>query len=608
MILFITYVENNLININPPEAPKKKALAGNSQNNQTSVYDNMKKEDLIFKLKEFEEKLKLEKEDKKKQIELKNKELEAKDKIIFSIGGTNKKLLAELEDLKKEVDDKLDKIGMRQLVEKEREIEKKKREVPYEQVLKVKEKELKNTMNLLEILKKDKENLQKNFEEKTDVKRIRALEDKLKEEEFRNNQLEIEIKLNKNLKDEHNKCEQMRENFEKERKTIFNEIKFVKDMNKQLIQKVKEEEERQIKKQNYIANSNSQQKSENNLINNNNNNSTKNNNSDNNNNNNEENSNESNNNNSSSKRNSRNINLPNINKFSNKLNSNKSLARSKELNLDKYWKQLDNADKAPQNKTDPEKNASLAASPNTAKKSINKLESKKKNLADRQKFSVSLSHKTFKLDNEENAVKLFGIEEKEILLKILPSNEVEKLEKKFEFVQKSKITLEKKFHLETKQLSKKVTELDERLEYTNLHNKELEQRNKILGYQINEHKSENRIFSKKLHELNGNVNSSKSALKQKEEENKMLVLKVQEMQKSLNELSSGQEKSGVGYNNINSNKNNEEIGRERRNNSDTDENREFNAEGDNNEENEHIENEDGEENEFADDAGNEDDN
>jgi hypothetical protein len=575
----------------------------------------MKKEELILKIKEFEEKLKLEKEEKKKQQEQKNKELEAKDKIIISLGSTNKKLLSELEELKKEVDDKLDKIGMKQISEKERDMQRKKKELPYEQVLKVKEKELKNTMNLLEILKKDKESLQKNLEEKVDSKKTRALEDKLKEEEFRNNQLEIEIKLSKNLRDEHNKCEQIHENFEKERKNFQGEIKFYKDKNKDLMQKVKEEEEKQNKMHNYLANINSQkienfQKS-NNINSNNNNKNNKNNN------NYEENNNE--NNNSSSN----NLNLPNINKYSSKRfsnnnnNINNNLARSKEINLEKYWKLLDTADKVPQNNTDgrlsegrspnPERNEALYGK---SKKSISKLEQpKKNNFADRQKFSNSLSHKTFKLsDSEENTAKLFGMEEKEILLKILPSNEVEKLEKKFEMMQKNKIALEKKLQLDTKLLTKKASELDERLEYTNLHNKELEHRNKILGYQINEHKNENKIVSRKLNEMNLNASNSKILLRQKEEENRMLVLKVQEMQKSFNEMGNG-EKSSVNNIVINDDRDNRNRGIKNSPYSETEENsNRYGNNEENNLENENLENEDGEENEINEDAGNEEDN
>ncbi len=229
-----------------------------------------------------------------------------------------------------------------------------------------------------------------------------------------------------------------------------------------------------------------------------------------------------------------NLNLPNINDFNGKNGSKLNIRKSKEFNLEKYWKLLDTADKISQNYTDGKLFEKTPAKEfNKNKKSINKFDNKN-NFADRQKFSVSLSHKAFKVDNEENMQNLFGIEEKEILLKILPNTEVDKLEKKFELMQKSKIAIEKKFQLDTKLLTKKVSELEERLEYTNLHNKELEQRNKILGYQINEHKNENKIVLRKLNELNNNFSNVRNSVRQKEEENKLLILKVQEMQKIVN--------------------------------------------------------------------------
>lgn len=504
------------MNAEGPKKPAQDKKGGNiiNQENKLGVYDNMRKEDLITKLKDIEEKFKAEKEDKKKQIESKNKELESKDKLIFSIGGTNKRLLNELDDLKKEVDEKLDKIGMKQLAEKEKEIQKKKRELPYEQVLKVKEKELKNTMNLLEIIKKDKESLQKNLEEKGDLKRLRELEDKLKEEENKNHQLELEIKLCNKLKDEHNKCEALRESYEKEKKTFINEIKFYKDKNKELNSKMKEEEEKQTKLHNYLTNLRSEGISlsgiNNNSINSGN----------------------------PQRQGSSDLNLPNIN--AKIRGSTNNMARSRDLNLEKYWKLLDKADKTHNNPSDGESKAAekspsgkelINISNKNNKLTIKKFDNKK-NFSDRQKFSISLSHKTFKVDNEENTQKLFGKEERDIIIKLLPNNEVDKLEKKFELIQRTKIALEKKFQIESKVLSKKVSELEERLEYTNLHNKELEQRNKILGYQINEHKNETKILTRKINEMNTNNSNLKLSLKQKEEENKILVLKVAEYQKA----------------------------------------------------------------------------
>ena len=187
--------------------------------------------------------------------------------------------------------------------------------------------------------------------------------------------------------------------------------------------------------------------------------------------------------------------------------------------------------------------------------------------------------------SEEDTMKLFGKEEKDILLKLLPQNEVDKLEKKFELVQKTKIASDKKNQMEIKLLSKKVTELEERMEYTNLHNKELEQRNKINGYQINEHKNENKLLSRKINEANVNLTNNKLILKQKDDENRKLHLKMQDLQKEKDIM---EKKLEVFENNKNEIEKNEN---EKKNNEENEENEHQNEDNEENEENKNEENE-----------------
>ena len=84
-------------------------------------------------------------------------------------------------------------------------------------------------MALLEVFRKDRENLQKNLNEKSDYKNVVNLQDKLKEEELKNSQLELEVKALMKIQDEHNKCQNNREDTYKERKQMINEIKFLKE-------------------------------------------------------------------------------------------------------------------------------------------------------------------------------------------------------------------------------------------------------------------------------------------------------------------------------------------------------------------------------------------
>ena len=456
---------------NPKELAKSTTL-------KSDPLDKLKKEDFIVKLKEFEDKIKSEKEAAKKVIDTKNKEIENKDKVIFSISGSNKKLLTELDDLRREVDKKLDKVGLKQLKEIEKEKERERKRQPLEHVLKVKEKELKNALQLLELFKKDKENLQKNLDEKSEFQKIVKLQDKLKEEEGRNMQLESEIKAFQKLKEEHNKCESLREEMERERKQVITEVKYLKEKNKEVMKKMKEEEEKGEKLNKIIIESRVKPQGQNSVVN------------------------------LNLNINSSNVStLPNINKDNPKSNG-----------LQKYWSMLESADKIRD-----DTNVKKDAHAENSKKDLNK---------ERQKFSVSLQNKNFRLaESVDSRPKLFGTEEKKILSKLLPPNEIAKLERRFESIDLCKVATERKYYTETKSLNKKVSDLEERLEMATLQNKEVEQKNKILTFQINEHKNENRILSKKIIELNSNMKNLNKALRDREEENKKLILQMTDSRK-----------------------------------------------------------------------------
>lgn len=507
---------NNLMKKMTIVDPKEETT--NKISNTKDPLDKLKKEDLIIKIKEYEEKLKQEKEEKKKLIETKNKELENKDKVIFSVGGTNKKLLIELEELKKEVDEKLDKIGLKQIKDTEKEIEMKKKQQPLEHLLKVKEKELKNALTLLDVLKKDKESLQKNLNEKSDFNKVISLQDKLKEEENKNIQLEIEIKLFQKMNDEHNKCVTVKSEFEKDKKQMTSEMKFLKDKNKELKNKIKEEEQKIGELSTKLAESKSCNTTSNVLI-------TQNTN--------------------PTQSNQNNSNLPNIknndpkNKNINKINTSQELQ-----NIQKYWSMLESADK-------------ILAKDDSAlvqKKKLPKTDKEYKDFLskERHKFSHSLQNKNFKMpESNEARPKLFGHEEKQILSKLLPITEISKLEKKFEMIDSSKAALERKYATELKIMNKKVSDLEERLEMTLLQNKEAEQKNKILSFQINEHKNENKILSRKLVELNNKLKGLNLLINEKEEENKRIIKQLQESNNYSKKLEEGGNSISKTYNESN---------------------------------------------------------
>ncbi len=207
-------------------------------------YEKLPKDELIQRLKESDDKMKMEYEERKKLLKAKKSEIDEKDQIINSFAKANKKLLSEFDSLKYEVDKRLDKVNIK-TIQKIEKINEDKKNNPLEIVLKVKERELKNTFQMMQIVKRDKEILQKQLEEKTDYKRVVSLEDSLSNEEKKNQSLQMENKvLQKMLEDHNKKClVRVNQNNEKE-KTSREELKTLKDKNREYLHKQKEEEDK----------------------------------------------------------------------------------------------------------------------------------------------------------------------------------------------------------------------------------------------------------------------------------------------------------------------------------------------------------------------------
>ena len=420
----------------------------------------------------------------------------------------------ELEEFKKEVDDKLHKMSLKQIREHE---ESKKKSLPYDKVLQIKEKELKNVMSLIEIYKRDKESLEKTLNEKSDYKQIVVLQNKLKEEENKTSQLENEIKVYNRLKEEHNKCEQIKNELVEEKNRMMTEMKYIRSKNRELQIKIKDEEEKISKLNDVIASTKTnillKSKNENtdpikNTIN---------------------------------TANNPVINLANINSAgSNTQDKPRSLEKSNTIinnntlpiintsnpSLIKNSNQIP-ASNNNLNQNIPNNNESIFE---TRPKRKKKDDTRKLKSKERLKFSKSLQNKHFGLlaINAERPA-LFPKEEKEYISKILPKDQLEKIQKRFNAIDQSKLVLEKKYLTETKGLTKKLLDVQERLDLANIQGKEAEQKNKILSYQINEHKNENSILKRKINEFNKNLKNSNKILGEKEKEIKQLTLKIQEL-------------------------------------------------------------------------------
>jgi hypothetical protein len=127
--------------------------------------------------------------------------------------------------------------------------------------------------------------------------------------------------------------------------------------------------------------------------------------------------------------------------------------------------------------------------------------------------------------------KLFSSEDKNKLEKVLAKPEIDKIERKFEALDHSKQSIQNKHKSDVKVFNKKLSELQERFDFLNLQLKESEQKSKISYFQMNEYKNEQKIYQKKLNEMQGQVDSMFKVIKEKDQENKILLNQLNSLRK-----------------------------------------------------------------------------
>lgn len=415
-------------------APKKVTVINPKNEVGASHVEKLKRDDLLMRVKASEEKLKAEKEEKKKLMESIQKEMENKDRVITSIAGTNKKLLSELDNLKKEVDEKLDKIDIRQKQDREKEKEKKKSEMPIEQVLKVKEKDLKNTINMIEAFKRDKENLAKQLADKVHYERVLALEDKLRQEETKSQALEKDVKALSKMIGDHKKCDTEKEMYENEKKVILSELKELKEKNKEVKGKIKEEEQKQSKLNELLVSYKNESKNQNDP---------------------------------------NKTNLPDINQNNPKAKSNLFLTNPAEEN--------DCSEQVTQNIQTQNKKWNNSRGNQKLGNSQTVTQDQSQSL-DRKKQYTSFQNKNLKtFPQPEKRAKLFGKRQTETIQSVLAQKDIDALEIKFVAVDLAKGVLEKQFLNDKKVLLKKVSTLEQRIGFSTLQNKENDQKKQNLA-------------------------------------------------------------------------------------------------------------------------------
>ena len=133
---------------------------------------------ILQRIKEAEEQLRLEKKNGQNLSQKKESEINAKKQELKRIIENNQRLRSNLQKLQVETNKKLDKMEMKEkneVYEKEKE----KRQSSLEQLLKVKERELFNSLQIIDQKKKKKNNLEKILEKNVDMTQINDLYNKI---------------------------------------------------------------------------------------------------------------------------------------------------------------------------------------------------------------------------------------------------------------------------------------------------------------------------------------------------------------------------------------------------------------------------------------------
>ena len=433
------------------------------------------------------------------------KEIEKKDKSLKAVSETNKKLIENLEVLNGEVDEKLDRGAVFKKAESKMKSMSSKREKPLEILVKVKEKEIHNINNLLGIMKRDKELLEKERDEKQQNPfLVSELQDKLKFEEKKvfdlTNEIKTYQKLHKN-DDDKKRFEEIKLQYEKERKSLRDEIHMLKEKLQTQHSKQRDDESAR----NLVLHAKVtevevlKKKLESDLE-------------------------------------GKIITIDGIkNKHPDAITTIEELEKQREIDLERL-KEEAKAERIEANKN---KNVShkrnLSQSQEIGGKQLKHMKNKSYstvNLNLNKSNRTSSGNKADKhTDHSIPQPKIFNDEEKHYLEKRISKEEVEKYEKRFIALEHNKNSIENKAKLDIKGYVRQIQEYQEKIDYLNILFKESEQKNKILQHQVNESKLESRTSSRKTAENNQNIEYLSKLLKEKEQENKILLHKFNAMKR-----------------------------------------------------------------------------
>ena len=190
--------------------------------------------------------------------------------------------------------------------------------------------------------------------------------------------------------------------------------------------------------------------------------------------------------------------------------------------------------------------SSLSDNKITNKEELNSKNKNNKNyLLYNKKKKYGEGIKDFNLDiynnNELPVLPLFNSNEKKILLNVLPEEEIQKYEKRYECADIEKKNLRRKYAFETRQLLKENRDIKNQFELNTKQLKENEEKNSLLSLQIEEKEKEYEKLRNKMNNMIKEMEEKKKKIKEWEVENQVMAQRLQEIRAKYEEVDKEEE-------------------------------------------------------------------
>lgn len=170
-------------------------------------------------------------------------EIKSKDREINKYISSNTKQRQELEKLSKDIDKKLKTVSYKKITERIRKERKPIKEENPDMAIKLIESQLKNALQLVDILTKDNNMLKDKYTKGLDYQARYQLADKSKENDTTIITLNLEIKKLRRQLEEHSKCIKQKDEYEKNIRITREDVRKANLKNEELKMKIKIEED-----------------------------------------------------------------------------------------------------------------------------------------------------------------------------------------------------------------------------------------------------------------------------------------------------------------------------------------------------------------------------